>query len=149
MIVIRVFTGIKNHFPTRVMEWALAVIAINWGIRLLTVDNVLTLFPSFTNMSNIMSEDMWGIFCVIAGFARLIALVINGTFSGTLYSKYSPHLRAFGAALCAFLWSQIVISMLGTIPISPGLAVYSVFIMLEIYCVSSALNEAGKQPRSQ
>lgn len=129
------------------MEWALAVIVVNWGIRFLTTDNVLDLFPSFANMGNIMDEYSWGLFCIFAGFARLLALVVNGTFSGTLYSKYSPHVRAVAACLCAFLWSQIVISMLGVHPLSPGMPVYGVFIALEIYCVSAALNEAGKQPK--
>lgn len=145
MLVIRIISGIKNHFPTRVMEWALAVIMINWGIRLLTSDNVLELFPSFANMGAIMSESHWGLFCVIVGALRLLSLVINGTFSGTLYSKYSPHLRGLSAALCAFFWCQICISMLGVLPISPGLSVYGVFLAVEIYCVNATLNEAGQQ----
>lgn len=127
------------------MEWALAVIILNWGVRLLVVDDVFKLFPSFGTMDNIMSESMWGAFCFLAGIARLLALAINGTFSGTVYSQYSPHIRALVACLCAFFWAQIVISMLGVIPISPGFGVYSVFIALEIYCVSAALNEAGNQ----
>lgn len=145
MLVIRVFKGIQNHFSTRVMEWAFAVIMVNWGIRFLTSDSVLDLFPSFANMGFIMTEQNWGIFCLAVGALRLLSLVINGTFAGTLYSKYSPHLRGISSALCAFFWCQIVISMIGVLPISPGLGVYGVFLAVEIYCVSATFNEAGQQ----
>jgi hypothetical protein len=144
MIIIRVFNGIRDHFQVRLVEWALSVIIINIGIRFLLADEVFHLFPSFTNMGSHMTEFSWGIFCVLVGFSRLAALAINGTFSTTIYSKYSPYVRGITAGFSAFVWCQIVLSMIGASVGSPGLAVYPVFIALEIYCVSHALNEAGK-----
>jgi hypothetical protein len=145
MIVIRIVKGIKDHFSIRVAEWGLAVILINWGLRLIFPDNVFQSDVSFSSMETFFSETFWAFYCIIVGVLRLLSLTINGTFRNTIYAKYSPLCRGTMASLSCLFWSQILISIITVVPLSPHFAVYSVLLALDIYCVATTLNEAGKQ----
>ena len=149
MVIIRVLKGIQHHFPTRIAEWFLAVALLNWGLILLGYPTVFTTFPSYAGLAFFANEYVWGIAAFIVGIGRLFALAINGTFSGTLYSNYSPHIRGFIAFLSCFFWSQIVMSYLLIFPLNPAIAIYSTLLMMDLWSMAASWSDAGKSDKEK
>lgn len=140
MLIVKVVRGIQTHLPARAAEWALAAILFNWGWILLLPKETFGR-EAYALMLAIMPESSWGVACLVIGAVRLVALVINGTFANTAYSRYSPHVRATMAGLSCFFWLQIVLSF-ALAPVGTGMAVYPVLMVLDLYCVYRAAGDA-------
>lgn len=135
MIVVRLADGIKEHFPARASEWALALILVNWGYVLLLPGD--SFIRSGNTLGSFMTESMWGWACLFMGFSRLIALFVNGTFKGF---RHSPHVRAIMSFLSCGFWFMITIGLMQTS--STGLAVYPVLLLLDYYNAARASRDA-------
>lgn len=137
MIVGRIVNGVATHLPTRVTEWALAAILFNWGGILLLPQETFA-GASYQAMLVIAPESTWGVGCLAIGAARLLALVINGTFADSAYSRWSPRVRVVASVLSTFFWLQIVLSFVAGGTYGTGMAVYPVLLVLELYSAHRA-----------
>ncbi len=97
MIILRIAGGIRQHFGMRVTEWIMTGALFGWSAVLAGDGNTFATSPSFSVIAHYGSEITWANICMTAGFIRLAALVVNGTFR---QFRYSPHLRA-GASFVA------------------------------------------------
>jgi len=145
MLLVRVFDGIREHFPVRAIEWLFAIILFNWGLTLVMPHEVFAAHPAFAMMATIASEMDWGIGAMVVGGLRFVALVLNGTFADKWYARYSPHVRAGLAGLSCFFWMQIALSLLASDgPSGTGLAVYPAILWFEVFCAFRAARDAGQ-----
>jgi hypothetical protein len=137
-----IVSGVWEHFPTRAIEWLLSLIMVDWGLRLLGSGDVLGGSPAWLALVNsaqlwwpmFSADTVWGTVAFVGGAVGIGALTLNGTFAGTVYAKYSPHVRMAMALLRSFIWFEIVLSILGA-PLSSGNSVYRWFLVFDLWCV--------------
>jgi hypothetical protein len=144
--VIRAINGVREHFDTRITEWAMALMLGSWGLNLLDPAVSFSFAPAaWKNLIAVPfmdNEFKWGWAAIFLGAARTVALILNGTFPGTVYSRYSPNVRALVAFLGALIWFQVAMSV-GAVP-SPGRLTYLLPLTLEIWCVFHASRDTGR-----
>ncbi len=128
----RIVTGIRRHLPERGLEWVMAFNIMWWGWRLTDPATQWTNAKAWEFMlSWNLSEEAWGWLAVFIGSARLIALVVNGTFADTWYSAISPWVRAVTAGLASIIWFMVFLSVsAGT----SGTGIYQLPLALDLWC---------------
>jgi hypothetical protein len=114
---------IIRHFERRLFELAMAVIMIGVGLLLLSA------------------------FFLVAGIARIIALALNGN-----WMPWGAYVRAAGAAMGAFVWSQWGAAEfqlhLAGLPISRDVIVYGGLAFFEVISFALALRGAMNGERT-
>lgn len=134
--LIRVVRDVADHFQVRASEWALGSMLALWGWVLLLPSETFSISSSFDMLLRVMPENAWGLACLIVGLARVVVLFINGAW------RRSPHMRALAALFSCFFWFQISLSIIVGGKASPGLAIYPVLMLLDIFhvfrCVAKA-----------
>lgn len=138
--IIRVFSGISDHFPSRASSWVTAGMCSHMGFLFLADPKLFTYQHSFGAMERVMSQHQWGMVCLTIGVLRLAALAINGSFP-TL--RWSPHIRAATSLLTCFVWLQFTLSFMASPVESSGEAIYPYLLLLDIWNGFSAAKEAG------
>ncbi|WP_342361427.1 hypothetical protein [Terrarubrum flagellatum] len=148
MIILRLARGIHKHFPARRSEWALGAMLFSLGAILLHPDNLFDSTPLYHGLKLIASEKVWGWGCFLVGFVRLIALILNGTFADTAYSRWSPHVRGAMAFLSCFFWAGITIGIFYAAdhPVF-GMGIFPFLLALELTNIHQALTDAGAADR--
>lgn len=149
MIILRVYRGIHDHFPARRSEWVLAVIMVVWGWLLISPDPVFSRSAVWSQMAALAGEATWGWAAIAIGTFRLMALVINGTFSSTWYGRWSPHVRSLASFLSCFFWLQISFGLWASEASTTGLAVYPGLLVLDLMNVVAAASDAGQMDRAK
>lgn len=149
LIVRRVFSDIRRHFPARVPEWIMAIPLIGWAF-VLTVDrSTFETASSFGVIAEYGDEQFWANVCMLAATMRLLALIVNGTFKSF---RYSPHLRAFASAAAAVFWGQITLGIFvawATMNgVGTGFFAYGTFTIFEISNAYRARRDVGEQRRT-
>jgi hypothetical protein len=139
----RLYLGIAHHFPARRSEWVLAGILVVWGWLLTQPGETFASNPAWAQMSLWMSEDAWGRFAIAIGSFRLVALLVNGSFSGTWYGRWSPHVRALASFMSCFLWFQISFGLWASDAATTGLAVYPGLLLLDAMNIIAASRDAA------
>jgi hypothetical protein len=151
MLLYRVSKGVRDHAYVRRSEWACAAVACWWGLALLGPGDSFARAPHLHGFYAIATEFTWGLAFAILGLARVFALAINGTFQGTWYSQYSPHVRSAAAYIGAMLWLLIVFGILTgpepLFPLATGLGAYFTFACLDIANALGTAKEAGWSER--
>lgn len=149
-MIIRIITGVRDHFPARVAEWALAALFVDFGRRLLSYDGVFSngvawqgLEYQARQLGQTDPQAFWGVVILIIGAIRLMALAINGTFKDTIYSRYSPHVRGFMAILSSFILLQMCLSQ-AAVPSSTGNSAYSILLVLDVWCIFHAWGDSKR-----
>lgn len=145
---VRLYLGIHDHFPARRSEWVLATIMMVWGWILIGPEPVFAQSKAWAQMAVIMNEATWGWLAIWIGVFRLIALVINGTFAGTWYGRWSPHVRMLAAFLACFLWFQITFGLINSDAATTGLAVYPGLLLLDAMNIVAASKDAAGMDRA-
>lgn len=130
MIILR----FHKTFQLRVTEWGLATILFNIGV--LTIGNPGFLRESNPGMLRFSSEAAWGTTCLLLALIRLVALAINGAWRPT------PHIRALTSACGMVVWLSLSFGLANGDKPSLGLAVYPIFVLLDIYNVYRASSDA-------
>lgn len=138
----RIVTGIKSHFEERVIEWVMGATLVWWGSKLVGDNIAWTNKIAWAGMLQWMTEEAWGWNCIGLGIARLLALAVNGTFSDTVYSRFSPVVRGLSAVLSATLWFLVLLSVSAIS--SSGSGIYQLPLVLELWCVFHAWRETGR-----
>lgn len=143
MIIVRVATGIREHFPQRVSEWLMTAAILGWAAVLASDAQTFEVSPSFAILAAYGSEARWAWVCFLVGMVRLTALVVNGTFRRF---RYSPHLRGAASFIACVFWGQIALGVTlawwdggsGT-----GVVAYSTFMALECWNLFRAWADVG------
>lgn len=104
MIIVRIGRGIKEHFPARASEWGFAALLAGLGWLFLKNPDLFDASLAYGNLARLADEKFWGIACITIGLARLLALIINGTFADSRYGRWSPHVRGTCAFLSCGVW---------------------------------------------
>ena len=149
MIILRVYTGIAEHFPARRSEWVLAGMMVVWGWLLLSPGAIFNQSPAWAMLAAWAPEYVWGWGAVLIGSFRMIALLINGTFYTSWYGRYSPHIRMLASFLSCFIWLQLTIGLLNAPYLTTGLAVYPGLLLLDLMNVVAAASDAGKMDKAR
>lgn len=138
----RLYLGIHDHFPARRPEWALAGAMAAWGYILASDTPIFTAGSSWLPLAMWADEATWGVAAVWIGCLRLVALIVNGTFAGTWYGRWSPHVRAVAAAISSIIWALLVWGLFTSDAATTGRAVYPAFLFLELTNVWIAAGDA-------
>jgi len=147
MIVLRrVYDGVAGHFVVRASEWIMLWPAFGlWAVLQLNPDMFDT-SPSFTVIASWGEETTWAWFLAASGVARLVALTINGTFRGFIFS---PHIRAGASLIGAGVWSQVSLGFLIAWLTAGGppseVIAWSTMVLLEIINTHRSWSDVGKQ----
>lgn len=144
----RLYLGIADHFPARRSEWVLAGILVVWGWILIAPAETFAQSKAWAQMAAIMPEHSWGVFAIWVGLFRLLALIVNGTFAGTWYGRWSPHVRALASFLTCFLWFQISFGLWASDAATTGLAVYPGLLVLDAMNIVAASKDAAGMDRA-
>lgn len=143
MMFLRIVTGIREHFDARVIEWGMGSFILYYGFGLAGPANGWTVPAAWAGMLQYLPENGWGLVCIALGVARLLALGINGTFAGTIYSRFSPTVRGICAIASATFWFMVILSV-SAVP-SIGSRTYLLPLAFEIWCVSRAWRDNGHE----
>lgn len=140
---VRLYLGIHDHFPARRSEWVLAGMLVAWGYILIGPDLTFAGNRAWSQMAAMMDERAWGWLAIAIGAFRLLALIINGTFSGTWYGRWSPHIRALASFMTCFLWFQISFGLWVSDAATTGLALYPGLFVLDAMNIVAASKDAA------
>lgn len=135
MIVVRMATGVKQHFHIRATEWVMLYPSVLLGYVLVQFPNMFSAGQAFNTIARWGSESSWAIFVLMCALIRLGALLVNGTFSGF---GYSPHLRLLASMFGAGFWSQFGLGF--AISSLYGQSTWLLPILLSTFCLIEVLN---------
>ncbi len=139
--------GVSKHFTTRVIEWQMTAALIIWGLRMLWGDEVFST-PAYVVLARLCSEEVWGLACLVVGLARFLALFVNGTFSDTWYSYYSPHVRAGMSFLTCFFWLTLSLAFFSSGATYVAGWMYLLFLCSEVWCSIRGAVDADRVNRN-
>lgn len=125
MIIVRdIFSGIQHHFKARVTEWIMAFPTGAMALGLSLDPNMFSHTPSYNAVTQWASGWTWMWVILFCFFARMGALVVNGTFRGF---RHSPHLRVIASFTCFNFWAWLSYGFLtafifhgGSFPVVPA-----------------------------
>lgn len=134
------------HFGRRLLETAMAVSMIGVGATFhFSPDSLST--SSMHYLLAVMPSGWWAAVAIIAGVARIVALMLNGH-----WMPQGAYTRAIGAAVGSIFWAQWAGSLLQLHldgrPLSPGVIPYAVLAAFESVSFFVALSGA-KHARSR
>ena len=140
MLIAHLSQSLRETFPTRASEWALATMLFLWSVVLhLNPDLFETSgAPTYHALANIMAQNTWALLCLVAGGGRLTVLAINGAW------RRSPHCRGVAALIGALFWFEIIVGIFQGGSFGTGLAIYPVLFFLDSYNAIRAFGEAGR-----
>jgi hypothetical protein len=127
---------LQQHFPLRVTDWLLGGIVTTWGLVCLYLPASSWDQPIYSGLRHLADQETWGLFAVIVGVARMVALFINGAVRRT------PHIRGMGAFVTMFLWLQLSLAMFNAEISTIGVAIYPWLFIADIYNVYRASQDA-------
>lgn len=136
-----IFSSLRETFPARASEWALATMLFGWAVVLSSNPDLFSETRSFAGLAQFADQKVWAWMCLFAGGGRLMFLAINGAWRRT------PHLRALTALITCFFWFQITAGLLWAESSSTGLAIYPVLFFLDAFNVIRAMGDAGSADR--
>ena len=130
---IRIVDGVWHSFPSRRWEWLFAWAAVGWSARWLfdPIDNFVTVSGAWDGLAALFHYDwLFAGLMFLAGLARLAALTVNGTFTETVYARYSPLVRSITAAICGIFWLLIWLSSIASG--GQGLMTFYAFVVVDL-----------------
>lgn len=121
----------EYNIRERLIEWGMAAVMLLLAVMIFIWPRLLAA-SDFRNLALFMPSSAIGVFFLLCGIARTIALVINGRSS-----VYGPRIRAWGCLGGALIWSQMLIALVMIMPEndwvpSPGIPLWLVLTFLEL-----------------
>lgn len=133
MIIVK----LSDHFPLRVADWLLAGIMTTIGVTIWNLSPEIWAAGPLQGLSQcFFGQAAWGTIIFMIGVVRINALFINGAL------RRSPHVRAIGAALSAFIWCRIALGMFATDSVQIGIGIFPWLLIAEMYNVHRAMRDA-------
>lgn len=130
--------SLRETFPARASEWALAFMVFNISIVFTLNEDFFASNPvALAGLERIMSQPSWAYLCYALGGGRLLVLMVNGAW------RRSPHLRAAGAFLSTGFWFLILSGFWATGTFGFVMAIAPVLLLLDTYNTLRAIGEAG------
>ena len=127
-----IIARLAHSFPVRTNEWALSTIMLLIGLILLNPFPTLATSPALYPLLRWGPEENWGIACLLVGMLRMIVLLINGSW------RASPAWRAVFAFVGCLVWFQISLGLMASERVDQGLAIFPVFLALDMYSMFRA-----------
>ncbi len=118
MMLARIWIGVRDHWPGRKFEWLMGAVALGMGLALLVQPYMFELARHYRDLDSWADEGVFSDLFLMCGGFRLVALIINGTFSRF---PYSPHLRAVSASMGVMMWGAFAYSFLHAFSITTGM----------------------------
>lgn len=144
---VRVVTGISTHFEARFIEWAMAASIAVWGWNLRYVEpESFAKSEAWVVLNRVAGQEFWSASGIIIGTCWLVALTINGTFAGTLYSKVSPYVRGLAAFFAALFWFHVFSSVVSGA--TSGRGAYWLHLGLSLWCLFHTWRDVGRGTRN-
>lgn len=135
MIIVRVASGIKDHWHIRATEWLMIYPAIGFGTVLLHQPELFETSRSFEQVARWASQGTWAVGVLLCAAIRLFALTVNGTFKTF---PYSPHLRLTATMFGIIFWSQYSLGLLAAALFNGG--AWSGPVFISTICLAELLN---------
>lgn len=145
MIAIRIISGVVDHFAVRLAEWLCTLILLFFGLTLLRAGNSFE-NPSFVVLAAYADEDAWG--CIIFAIAalRLLALILNGTFSWS--ARISLIVRSACATLCIGVWFALSVGIYLAGSSAPDSRTYAMLMLADVFLAAYTAGRTGAQFRA-
>jgi hypothetical protein len=140
MIVFRIVSNVVDHFVMRLAEWGCSAVLFGLGLRYLTKEGIFH-NPAFAVISGIASQQFWGHVFMAIGFARLMSLTLNGTFSWS--AKVSLVCRSLCASISVLIWFILAAGIFMSDG-SPGFIAYSGYMFTDAYVAIYTSYKVGK-----
>lgn len=135
MTIAKFFT----HYPTRKLEWCIAMYTIGFGLWLMLPTEAMNT-ASFRGVLSMMSEGAWGRTYTLIGLAHVFALHVNGRSAVTPFLRLSV-LLANSGMFQAMFWAVLAANPWGT-------AVFTYGFFAIGFCgpaIATAGTECGKE----
>lgn len=145
---IRLAKGVHHGLPTRWPEWLWSVFLFQWGWRLLGGIDSFTGHSAWDGLAWWAPDYAWGLFACLVAMTRGGALLVNGTFSDTIYSKFSPLVRTAGALASGGIWTMVWLSASATTVPNQGGVTYLFVALLDFLTAYYVGGEAGQNLRA-
>ena len=97
---VAVVDRLRSKFRLRILEWVTSCVLTTWGFMLASRPEMFD--SAFYAGLNWAPQSDWAAVAMALGFARLSALIVNGSW------RYSNHVRAVLAAASVFVWGGLV-----------------------------------------
>jgi len=136
---------IVNYYRNKLFEWVMATAMIGLALEIAIWPQTIGA-SSFRLMLSLVSAGYMGIFFLIFGTMRVIALIANGR-----WPEHGPLLRSMGAGSAALMWAQMCVALIELnldkgIP-SPGIPVYFALTVGELISAYRATFDARRSHR--
>lgn len=109
VLILRVYDGAKGHFAARFWEWMFAFALLAAAYVFIVVPQNYFVAPTYSIISRIASPQAWGTMLLVIAFARVTALILNGTFE--TFRRYSPPVRSITSLLSAISWGVVILGL--------------------------------------
>jgi hypothetical protein len=149
MIVLRTWEGIRDHYPSRQMEWFMIPGSALMGAVFLYQPDLFSTSKGYSALADVLPQEGWAVLIFLCTIIRLVALIVNGTFH---QFSYSPHLRAFASVVCMLFWFQfgvgVMISVLYYGGGATGVVAYLAIIApIELRNLNAAIRDVSAKRR--
>jgi hypothetical protein len=95
-----------THFNIRLGEWLASFVLVSLSILMFVATQMFARSPAyFAGMTEFGGQVYWGIILALIGWARILALWINGR------KTITPYVRTILSFLSCFVWWQLTISL--------------------------------------
>lgn len=118
--------GLWRSVRTKLSEWGLALMMINWGWTVLDYDQPFRFFQApYDGWGSVIEPSTLGALMISVGSLRLLTLIINGSYSR------SPHIRTGFSLISGMVWFFLWISFLQSISTPTAPVVYKWLSIME------------------
>lgn len=136
-----------SHFRARASSWYMAIVNLAIGIVMTVNPDGITDNPGadvyLAYANRIASPDVWRALFLAIGLARLLALIVNGSFPRVWWT---PHIRMVLSGLSAVVWLQFAISVCLTTYPAFATVLFPAAVILELWNTAVAASETKRKP---
>lgn len=133
-MILTITTRFANSLRFRFGEWLLGGAMFSWGWMLLRESRLFDL-PTMVGFASMMPQITLGTILLALAGLRVAVLMINGAW------KQNPHARLCLAIMCGLAWLFITGAVWRSGIGTPGMMMYPLFALGELYVVSRAAGE--------
>lgn len=130
-----IIRSLRQHWPTRKIEWLMAGFLASWGLyvlmhpQLFTSEGSAQLFSGLAALSapfTVYPALLWGGAAFLTGLCRALALFVNGAYTRT------PLIRVLTSFVSMFILTQICIGFWQSGVPNTGLVVYPWLVVADL-----------------
>jgi hypothetical protein len=136
---------LRYYCRDRLFEWAMTLAMLGLAVEIYIWPDTVGA-SAFRLMLGIVTAGHMGVFFLVFGVLRIVALVANGR-----WPLYGPQLRTAGAGASAFMWGQMCAALLMLAPLkgvpSPGIPIYLALTLGELISAYRAMSDARSADR--